>query len=140
MEKERGSREPVHCVGWWDGERLLPLLLQGFWGPRCKISVQTIDAGFEHKGTCGDRREGLPNWWAGHRLSQSVCFLSSHLLPLELEGYKGFFFLLQEEDEFEQQEPLQKRRGDEVNEKGKKVLELKNLVERQQVEQVKERY
>ncbi|XP_074442948.1 inner centromere protein A-like [Larus michahellis] len=44
-----------------------------------------------------------------------------------------------EEDEFEQQEPLQKRRGDEVNEKGKKVLELKNLVERQQVEQVKER-
>ncbi|NXV52357.1 INCE protein, partial [Uria aalge] len=49
-----------------------------------------------------------------------------------------FFFLLQEEDEFEQQEPLQKRREDEVNEKGKKVLELKNLVERQQVEQVKE--
>ncbi|NXV23026.1 INCE protein, partial [Cepphus grylle] len=49
-----------------------------------------------------------------------------------------FFFLLQEEDEFEQQEPLQKRREVEVNEKGKKVLELKNLVERQQVEQVKE--
>ncbi|NWU48263.1 INCE protein, partial [Dromas ardeola] len=50
-----------------------------------------------------------------------------------------FFFLLQEEGEFEQQEPLQKRREDEVNEKGKKVLELKNLVEQQQVEQVKER-
>ncbi|XP_019329897.1 PREDICTED: inner centromere protein [Aptenodytes forsteri] len=43
------------------------------------------------------------------------------------------------EDEFEQQEPLQKRREDEVKEKGKKVLELKNLVEQQQVEQVKER-
>ncbi|XP_075568308.1 inner centromere protein-like [Pelecanus crispus] len=46
---------------------------------------------------------------------------------------------LREEDEFEQQEPLQKRREDEVKEKGKKVLELKNLVEQQQVEQVKER-
>ncbi|XP_074995580.1 uncharacterized protein LOC142077527 isoform X1 [Calonectris borealis] len=44
-----------------------------------------------------------------------------------------------EEDEFEQQEPLQKRREDEVKEKGKKVLELKNLVEQQQVDQVKER-
>ncbi|KAM9266960.1 inner centromere protein-like [Cariama cristata] len=44
-----------------------------------------------------------------------------------------------EENEFEQQEPLQKRREDEVKEKGKKVLELKNLVEQQQVEQVKER-
>ncbi|XP_059682046.1 inner centromere protein-like [Gavia stellata] len=43
------------------------------------------------------------------------------------------------EDEFDQQEPLQKRREDEVKEKGKKVLELKNLVEQQQVEQVKER-
>ncbi|XP_075611817.1 inner centromere protein-like [Balearica regulorum gibbericeps] len=43
------------------------------------------------------------------------------------------------EDEFEQQEPLQKRREDEVKEKGKKVLELKNLVEQQQVEQAKER-
>ncbi|NXE28739.1 INCE protein, partial [Ardeotis kori] len=52
-------------------------------------------------------------------------------------GYKGFF-LLQEEDEFEQQEPLQRGREDEVKEKGKKVLELKNLVEQQQVEQVKE--
>ncbi|NXL65336.1 INCE protein, partial [Chordeiles acutipennis] len=52
--------------------------------------------------------------------------------------YKGF--LLQEEDEFEQQEPLQKRREDEMKEKGKKVLELKKLVEQQQVEQVKERY
>ncbi|KAF1607813.1 Inner centromere protein, partial [Eudyptes chrysolophus] len=46
---------------------------------------------------------------------------------------------LRVEDEFEQQEPLQKRREDEVKEKGKKVLELKNLVEQQQVEQVKER-
>ncbi|XP_075357499.1 inner centromere protein-like [Mycteria americana] len=46
---------------------------------------------------------------------------------------------LREEDEFEQQEPLQKRREDEVKEKGKKVLELKDLVEQQQVEQVKER-
>ncbi|NXX52374.1 INCE protein, partial [Scopus umbretta] len=45
------------------------------------------------------------------------------------------FFFLQEEDEFEQQEPLQKRREDEVKEKGKKVLELKNLVEQKQVEQ-----
>ncbi|KFV85754.1 Inner centromere protein A, partial [Struthio camelus australis] len=52
-------------------------------------------------------------------------------------GYKGFLF--QEEDEFEQQELLQKRREDEVKEKGKKVLELKNLVEQRQVEQVKER-
>ncbi|XP_074951438.1 inner centromere protein-like isoform X2 [Phalacrocorax aristotelis] len=47
--------------------------------------------------------------------------------------------LRMEEDEFEQQEPLQKRREDEVKEKGKKNLELKNLVEQQQVEQVKER-
>ncbi|KAM9278479.1 inner centromere protein-like [Morus bassanus] len=44
-----------------------------------------------------------------------------------------------EEAEFEQQEPLQKGREDEVKEKGRKVLELKNLVEQQQVEQVKER-
>ncbi|XP_009461936.1 PREDICTED: LOW QUALITY PROTEIN: inner centromere protein-like [Nipponia nippon] len=44
-----------------------------------------------------------------------------------------------EEDEFEQQEPLQKRREDEVKEKGKKVLELKNLIEQHQVEHVKER-
>ncbi|NWU06866.1 INCE protein, partial [Cephalopterus ornatus] len=46
-------------------------------------------------------------------------------------------FLLQEENE--QQEPLQKRREDEVKEKGKKVLELKNLLEQQQVEKVKKR-
>ncbi|NXE85101.1 INCE protein, partial [Cochlearius cochlearius] len=46
-----------------------------------------------------------------------------------------FFFLLQE-DEFEQQEPLQKRREDEVKEKGKKVLERKDLVDQQQEEQV----
>ncbi|KAM6115085.1 inner centromere protein-like [Pterocles gutturalis] len=44
-----------------------------------------------------------------------------------------------EEDEFEQQKPLQKRREDEVKEKGKKVLELKNLVEQKQVEQARER-
>ncbi|NXA18373.1 INCE protein, partial [Ibidorhyncha struthersii] len=50
------------------------------------------------------------------------------------------FFLLQEEDEVEQQEPLQKGREDEGKAKGKKVLELKNLVEQQQVEKVKERY
>ncbi|NXO53272.1 INCE protein, partial [Aramus guarauna] len=49
------------------------------------------------------------------------------------------FFFLQEEDEFEQQEPLQKKREGEVKEKGKKVLELKNLVQQQQVEQAKER-
>ncbi|NXN72302.1 INCE protein, partial [Himantopus himantopus] len=51
-----------------------------------------------------------------------------------------FFFLLQEEDEFEQQEPLQKGREDEGKAKGKKVLELKSPVEQQQVEKVKERY
>ncbi|NXW89290.1 INCE protein, partial [Alopecoenas beccarii] len=44
------------------------------------------------------------------------------------------------EDEFEQQEPLQNRREDEAKEKGKKVLELKNLVEQQQMEQMRERY
>ncbi|NXW22795.1 INCE protein, partial [Circaetus pectoralis] len=42
------------------------------------------------------------------------------------------------EDEFEQQKPLQKRKEDEVKEKGRKVLEWKNLVGQQQVEQVKE--
>ncbi|XP_071618239.1 inner centromere protein-like [Heliangelus exortis] len=45
-----------------------------------------------------------------------------------------------EEDEFEQQEPLHKRREDEVKEKGKRVLELKKLVEQRQVEQAKERH
>ncbi|XP_075281844.1 inner centromere protein-like [Opisthocomus hoazin] len=44
-----------------------------------------------------------------------------------------------EEDEFQQQERLQKRREEEVKERGKKVLELKNLVEQLQAEQVKER-
>ncbi|NXD14518.1 INCE protein, partial [Nothocercus nigrocapillus] len=44
------------------------------------------------------------------------------------------------EDESEQQELLQKRREDEGKEKGKRVLELKNLVEQRQVEQGKERY
>ncbi|XP_030307370.1 inner centromere protein [Calypte anna] len=43
-------------------------------------------------------------------------------------------------DEFEQQEPLQKRREDEVKGKGKRVLELKKLVEQRQVEQAKERH
>ncbi|NWY61850.1 INCE protein, partial [Chionis minor] len=42
------------------------------------------------------------------------------------------------EDELEQQEPLQKKREDEVKEKGRKVFALKNLVGQQQVEQVKE--
>ncbi|XP_064516010.1 inner centromere protein-like [Pseudopipra pipra] len=42
-------------------------------------------------------------------------------------------------DENEQQEAPQKRREDEVKEKGKKVLELKNLLEQQQVERAKER-
>ncbi|NXG38538.1 INCE protein, partial [Dromaius novaehollandiae] len=50
------------------------------------------------------------------------------------------FSFFQEEDEFVQQELLQKRREDEVKEKGKKVLELRNLVEQRQGEQVKERY
>ncbi|NXB23422.1 INCE protein, partial [Rhagologus leucostigma] len=48
-----------------------------------------------------------------------------------------FLLLLQEENE--QQEPLQKRREDEVKERGKKVLELKNLLEQQQLGQAKER-
>ncbi|NWV03669.1 INCE protein, partial [Ptilonorhynchus violaceus] len=48
-----------------------------------------------------------------------------------------FLFLPQEENE--QQEPLQKRREDEVKERGKKVLELKNLLEQQHLEQAKER-
>ncbi|NWV41972.1 INCE protein, partial [Grantiella picta] len=47
------------------------------------------------------------------------------------------FLLLQEENE--QQGPLQKRREDEVKERGKKVLELKNLLEQQQLERVKDR-
>ncbi|KAK2525293.1 inner centromere protein A-like [Columba guinea] len=42
------------------------------------------------------------------------------------------------EDEFEQQEPLQNRREDEGKEKGKKVLEPKNLVEQQQTEHMGE--
>ncbi|NXC34814.1 INCE protein, partial [Campylorhamphus procurvoides] len=48
-----------------------------------------------------------------------------------------FLFLLQEENE--QQEPLQKRREDDGKDKGKKVLELKNLLEQQQVEKAKQR-
>ncbi|NXL39658.1 INCE protein, partial [Glaucidium brasilianum] len=50
-------------------------------------------------------------------------------------GTRVFFSLLQEKDEFEQQEPLQRRRDDEV--KGK-VLELKSLLEQKHVEEVKE--
>ncbi|NWS73623.1 INCE protein, partial [Crotophaga sulcirostris] len=50
------------------------------------------------------------------------------------------FFLLQEESESEQPEPLQKRREDEVKEKGKRVWELRKLVEQRQMEQGKERY
>ncbi|NWT14159.1 INCE protein, partial [Vireo altiloquus] len=50
---------------------------------------------------------------------------------------RSWGFPLQEENE--QQEPLQKRREDEVKERGKKVLELKNLLEQQQLGQAKER-
>lgn len=57
----------------------------------------------------------------------------SHLI---LGNYKGFL-LLQEENDPEKQEPLQKRE-DEV--KGKKVWELRSLVEQRQVEYMKERY
>ncbi|RLV97218.1 hypothetical protein DV515_00011989 [Chloebia gouldiae] len=42
-------------------------------------------------------------------------------------------------EEYEQQEPLQKRREDEVKERGKTVLELKNLLEQKQLGQAKER-
>ncbi|NWW80426.1 INCE protein, partial [Climacteris rufus] len=49
-----------------------------------------------------------------------------------------FLFVLQEENE--QQEPLQRKREDEVKERGKKVLELKNLLEQQQAEQAKDRW
>ncbi|XP_010142062.1 PREDICTED: inner centromere protein-like, partial [Buceros rhinoceros silvestris] len=44
-----------------------------------------------------------------------------------------------EEDELEQPEPLQNRREGEVREGGRRVLELKNVVEQQQAEQIKER-
>ncbi|NXY50814.1 INCE protein, partial [Ceuthmochares aereus] len=50
------------------------------------------------------------------------------------------FFPRQEEGELEQQESLQRRRENEVKEKGKRVWELRNLAEQQQVEQGKERY
>ncbi|CAN8214428.1 unnamed protein product [Coccothraustes coccothraustes] len=43
-------------------------------------------------------------------------------------------------EENEQQEPLQKKREDEVKERGKTVLELKNLLEQKQLGQAKERY
>ncbi|XP_059704644.1 inner centromere protein-like [Haemorhous mexicanus] len=43
-------------------------------------------------------------------------------------------------EENEQQEPLQKRREDEAKERGKTVLELKNLLEQKQLGQAKERY
>ncbi|NXP10700.1 INCE protein, partial [Thinocorus orbignyianus] len=64
-------------------------------------------------------------------------------MPKEVRAALGpswLFCLLQEEDELEQQEALQKRREDGGKEKGHKVLELRNLVEQQQVEQAKERY
>ncbi|NXH41016.1 INCE protein, partial [Dicaeum eximium] len=48
-----------------------------------------------------------------------------------------FLLFLQEENE--QQEPVQKRREDEVKERGKTVLELKNLLEQQQLGRAKER-
>ncbi|NWY48582.1 INCE protein, partial [Sylvia atricapilla] len=50
--------------------------------------------------------------------------------------YSIFLLFLREENE--QQEPLQKRE-DEVKERGKTVLELKNLLEQQQLGQAKER-
>ncbi|NXP35499.1 INCE protein, partial [Leiothrix lutea] len=50
--------------------------------------------------------------------------------------YRVFFLFLQEENE--QQEPLQKRE-DEVKERGMTVLELRNLLEQQQLRQAKER-
>ncbi|NWY05915.1 INCE protein, partial [Nothoprocta ornata] len=58
-------------------------------------------------------------------------------LVLQFSGFQGFCFF-QDNDEFEQQELLQRRREEEVKEKGKRVLELKNLVEQRQVEQAKE--
>lgn len=53
-----------------------------------------------------------------------------------MQPYRVFLLFLQEENE--QQEPLQKRE-DEVKERGKTVLELKNLLEQQQLGQAKER-
>ncbi|NXE67796.1 INCE protein, partial [Calcarius ornatus] len=50
---------------------------------------------------------------------------------------RDFLLFLQEENE--QQEPLQKRKEDEVKERGKTVLELKNLLEQKQLGQGKER-
>ncbi|NWH98469.1 INCE protein, partial [Tichodroma muraria] len=55
------------------------------------------------------------------------------------KALRGRVFLLFLQEENKQQEPLQKRREDEVKEKGKTVLELKNLLEQQQLGQVKER-
>ncbi|NXM68860.1 INCE protein, partial [Serilophus lunatus] len=55
----------------------------------------------------------------------------------QLPPARVFLSLLQEENE--QQESLQKRREDEVKGQGKKVLELKKLIEQQQVEQAEER-
>ncbi|NWW24581.1 INCE protein, partial [Falcunculus frontatus] len=56
-----------------------------------------------------------------------------------LRGAYGVFLFLLLQEENEQREPLQKRREDEVKERGKKVLELKNLLEQQQLGQAKER-
>ncbi|NWY21709.1 INCEA protein, partial [Aphelocoma coerulescens] len=54
------------------------------------------------------------------------------------KALRGGVFLLLPQEENEQQEPLQ-RREDEGKERGKKVLELKNLLEQQQLGQAKER-
>ncbi|NXA11179.1 INCE protein, partial [Sapayoa aenigma] len=79
------------------------------------------------------RKVSKKHWDVGTRKQKVLREVRAAQLPPAF-----FLFLLQEENE--QQEPLQKRREDEVKGKGKKVLELKNLLEQQQVEQVKERY
>ncbi|NWJ05305.1 INCE protein, partial [Crypturellus undulatus] len=57
-----------------------------------------------------------------------------------IAGKPGLCFF-QEDDECEQQQQLlQKRREDDGKERGKRVWELKNLVEQRQAEQGKERY
>lgn len=85
------------------------LLLQGSWGLGCQIFVQAPDVGLGHKGETFQL----------------------------LEPCRVFLLFLQEENV--QQEPLEKKREDEVKERGKTVLELKNLLEQKQLGQVKER-
>lgn len=114
-----------------------------------EIPVETVDVGFELEGTVGTEGRDPPSWGGqavggqnGAQLAQPVLKCSLCILPpflLELGVYRRLFFL-QEEDELEQPEPLQKRREGEVREGGRRVLELKNLVEQQQAEQIKERY